>query len=319
MTGRCHPLPAETPVSQLALLVRDRKEVGNTPAAAPLKALASQIVALSNRTSSNVTVEHRTASNAVSAQNLPLIDSAERNYVKMPRVTRSVANSALLLCAVFATVIITYLQRCASRELPDCWQGYLFLKVAAVVFAALANSNASYVLRLPTNCPAKSNGDGPSTTKHGANRGAQRTAGCAVNANGGNRAAQRNAGCAANANGGNRAAQRSAGRAVNADGGNRAAQRNASRAANASLDKAMRQTGMTVKLDPHEVGEMRGELQALINTARRSLATNNTRRPYVNNAQRVVDSLDVAIPVAVATAYNRLRQRLLEIDGSGKM
>ena len=302
MTARCHKLPADTPVSQLAVFVRDHQGVAHTSATAPLNALARQIVDLSEHTSSNVTVKHRTAPNPVSARNLPLIASAERNYDKMPRVTRSKATSALLLCAVFATVIITYLQRCASTELSDCWQGYLFLKVAAVVFAALAKSNANHMLRLPTNCPAKSKGNGPSTTNTGGIRAAQRNAACAVNANGGNRAAQRNAACA-----------------VNANGGNRAAQRNAGCPANASHDRAMRETGMTVKLDPLEVGEMRGELQALINTVRRSLATNNTRRPYVNKAQRVVDSLDVAIPVAVATAYNRLRQRLLEIDGSGKI
>ena len=299
MTGRCQ-LPPKTPVSQVALLVRNGKNVRNTLDPAPLKALAKQIVDLSR--SSKFTVGPPAASNAVSARNKHLIESAARNYDKIPgNNKRPLVNRALLLCALFATVIITYLQGCVPMKLSDCWQGYLFLKVAAVVFAALAESNANYALRLPTNSPAKSNGDGPSTTEHGANRGAQRNAGCAVNANGGNRAAQRNGGCA-----------------VNANGGNRAAQRNASCAANASLDKAMRETGMTVKLDPHEVSEMRGELQALINAARPSLATNNTRRSYMKNAQRVVDSLDVAIPVAVATAYNRLRQRLLVFDDSRK-
>jgi hypothetical protein len=296
------------------------------------------------------------------------IKSVENNY---PRVIGSyhsdAVDRALMLCAVLAVVILSYL----PAKLASCawWQGYLFFKLAAVVFAHLAGSNANYKVGLPgkpgNNPTATASGNPSASSNPNANNretsngqkkdnqgmrgngnsnpnGNGKTNGTRLNAETSNGKTNGNAINGTTSNG--KTNGKTNGTRLNAETSNGKTNGNAingttsngktngktngtrlnaetSRKTNGNAingttsngktnaHRDMRATGMTVTLDPTQVNEMRCELKKLIDNAR---LTSKKRQQNVAKAEGVMQSLDVHIPVHVATAYNILRQRLLD-------
>jgi hypothetical protein len=264
------------------------------------------------------------------------IKSVENNY---PHVIGSyhwdAVDRALMLCAVLAVVILSYL----PAKLASCawWQGYLFFKLAAVVFAHLAGSNANYKVGLPgkpgNNPTATASGNPSASSNPNANNretsngqkkdnqgmrgngnsnpnGNGKTNGTRLNAETSNGKTNGNAINGTTSNG--KTNGKTNGTRLNAEtsrktNGNAINGTTSNGKTNAHRD--MRATGMTVTLDPTQVNEMRCELKKLIDNAR---LTSKKRQQNVAKAEGVMQSLDVHIPVHVATAYNILRQRLLD-------